>query len=54
MNRYIVRKFIEAKSINEALRKEKKQSVDEVYYDFDWESRHEARVEGINPNKNSL
>lgn len=52
--RYIVRKYIMAKSASEALRKEKKVRPDDVYIDGDWQkdnNEHLVSAIGFTVNK---
>ena len=49
---YCIKKFIFAENSREAIRKEKKQHVDEVWVDEDWKKENLAKspkIEGLKP-----
>lgn len=41
--RYIIRKYIVAKSVHDAIRKEKKEPVDDCWLDDDWKREDTIR-----------
>ena len=50
MKRYIIRKYIYANSAKDAIQKDKKAPVDDVYVDDDWlkeQTKIEFEVKGI-------
>lgn len=42
---YVVRKYIKANSVHEALKKEKTAKVDEVWVDEEWKKNHNDHLE---------
>lgn len=41
LKRYIIRKYVMAKDVAHAIRKERTSSVDDVWVDEDWKSKNE-------------
>ncbi len=51
--RFIVRKFVIAKTVKEAIEKEKRQIADEVYLDLEWVAKQDNEVFGFENKKNA-